>query len=143
MTDCVFALNLAQGLIQDLIQAGTTAARNRNVAVALAIVDSGGHMVGFLRMAGVHTATVEVALAKARSAAAFRRSTRCFAEQLAQGNLSLLAVPGCVPLFGGVPLQHKHRMIGAVGISGADPNIDEAIAQAMCDQLHKSLLFDI
>jgi uncharacterized protein GlcG (DUF336 family) len=72
-----------------------------------------------------------VAQAKARSAAAFRRSTRGFAQQLAEGNLALLAVPGCVPLSGGIPLTHEHRMIGAVGVSGADPNTDEAIAEAM------------
>lgn len=137
MSDAIAGLDLGQDLVQGLIEAGTTAARHRNVSVSLAIVDAGGHLIGFLRMDGVHTATVEVAQAKARSAAAFRRSTRGFAQQLAEGNLALLAVPGCVPLPGGVPLLQEQRLIGAVGVSGASPDVDESIADAMHDQFRK------
>ena len=143
MSDDATEPYLDQDLVQALIEAGATAARRRNVCVSLAIVDAGGHLAGFLRMNGVHTGTVEVAQAKARSAAAFRRSTRGFAQQLAEGNLAVLAVPGCVPLPGGIPLMHKQRMIGAAGVSGASPDVDEGIAEAMYDQLHKNSLLNI
>jgi glc operon protein GlcG len=143
MSDKVTEPDLGEDIVQALIEAGLTAARRCNVCVSLAIVDAGGHLLGFLRMSGVHTATTEVAQAKARSAAAFRRSTRSFAQQLADGNLALLAVPGCVPLPGGIPLLHRQRMIGAAGVSGASPDVDEAIAETMYDHLHKNLLQNI
>ncbi|MGE8941805.1 GlcG/HbpS family heme-binding protein [Leptospira interrogans] len=139
MTDCVSAADLQPETIWAILKAGAAVALRRNVAVSLSIVDSGGHLVGFVRMPGVHTATTEVAQAKARSAAAFNRSTRGFAQQLTQGNLSMLAVPGCVPLPGGIPLKHKDRLIGAVGVSGASPDIDEEIAEEMSEHLRNSL----
>ncbi len=130
---------LSEQQIELLLSAGMTAARERKVTVTLAAVDSGGHLVAFVRMNGTHTATADVALAKARCAAAFRRPTRLFAEQLAAGNLSMLAVPGCVPLQGGIPIIIAQRLIGAVGVSGAAPDIDEAIAVAAEQALEGAL----
>jgi glc operon protein GlcG len=122
---------LSQRDVERLLSIGVSAAQGRGVAVTIALVDAGGHLLGFLRMDGVHTATCDVAVAKARSSAAFRRPIRLFAEQLAAGNLSLLTIPGCVPLQGGIPFKLDETMIGAVGVSGAAPDIDEAIALAI------------
>lgn len=143
MSSPITAADLGQKLIQQLIAAGLQAATRLDARVSIAVVDTGGHLAGFLRMEGVHTATVDVAQAKARSAAAFRRSTRIFATQLAEGNLSMLAVPGCVPLAGGIPLTRAQRLVGAVGVSGASPDIDEAIAETVYAQLHESLTHEI
>lgn len=122
---------LPQARVEAVLAAGAEAAREHRAAVTLAVVDDGGHLLGLMRMDGVHTATVEVAIAKARSAAAFRRPIKLFADQLAAGNLALLAIPGCVPLQGGVPIRPDGRIVGAVGVSGAAPEVDEAVAQAM------------
>ncbi|WP_082767161.1 GlcG/HbpS family heme-binding protein [Bosea sp. PAMC 26642] len=143
MNDRVSAPDLNGDLIRGLLDTAVAAAARMGVAVSIAVVDTGGHLAGFLRMEGVHTATVDVAQAKARSAAAFRRPTRVFAQQLAEGNSTLLAVPGCVPLFGGVPLVRSNRMVGAIGISGASPDDDDAIANTIYDQFHKTFSLDI
>lgn len=124
---------VSQRQVERLLAAGVAAAKERGAAVTIAVADAGGHLLGLARMDRVHTATVEVAIAKARSAAAFRRPIRVFAEQLAAGNLSLLAIPGCVPLQGGLPIALDGSMIGAVGVSGAAPDLDEAIAQAVVE----------
>jgi glc operon protein GlcG len=133
---------LSEKQIELLLSAGTAAARERKVTVTLAAVDGGGHLLGLVRMNGAHTATTDVALAKARCAAAFRRQTRLFAEQLAAGNLSMLAVPGCIPLQGGIPIIIGQRLIGAVGVSGAAPDIDDAIAtiaEQACHDIESSI----
>jgi len=124
---------LPQKQVMSLLEAGVAAAQALKAVVTIAVADAGGHLVGLLRMDGVHTATVEVAIAKARSAAAFRRPTRLFAEQLAAGNLSLLTIPGCVPLQGGLAIMVDGALIGAIGVSGAAPEVDEAIASAVAD----------
>ena len=121
---------LAASQVEAVIAAAVATAQDRRVAVSIAVVDAGGHLVGFLRMNGVHSATADVALSKARSAAAFRRPTRLFAEQLAAGNLSMLAISGCVPLQGGIPFVADGRLAGAVGISGAAPDVDDVIARS-------------
>lgn len=143
MSPSITAADLGEDLVNALVAAGVQTSNRLNARVSIAIVDAGGHLAGFLRMEGVHTATVEVAQAKARSAAAFRRSTRMFATQLAEGNLSMLAVPGCVPLAGGIPLTLAQKLMGAVGVSGASPDVDEAIAEAVYKQLHSSLANEI
>jgi glc operon protein GlcG len=135
MTTQGFRQTLAQEQVQALIETGVQAAGKAGVRVSLAVTDDGGHLLGFLRMDGVHTATVDVANAKARCAAAFRRPTRLFAEQLAQGNMALLTIPGLITLPGGLPLTLSDHVVGAVGVSGASPDVDETIATAMRDSL--------
>jgi glc operon protein GlcG len=126
---------LDDGQMQAVIERAVAAARAQGARVSIALVDSGGHLLGFARMHGVHTATVEVAQAKARCAIGFRRPTRIFAEALAAGQLALLATPGVVVLPGGIPIERSGRWLGAIGISGAAPDVDERIAQAAVDSL--------
>jgi uncharacterized protein GlcG (DUF336 family) len=126
---------LDDGLMQAVIERAIAAAREHGVRVSVALVDSGGHLLRFARMHGVHTATVEVAQAKARCAIGFRRPTRIFAEALAAGQLALLATPGVVVLPGGIPIERSGQWLGAVGISGAAPDVDERIARAAVESL--------
>jgi uncharacterized protein GlcG (DUF336 family) len=81
---------------------------------------------------GTNIGSVEVAVAKARSAAMFRRPTKVFQDQVAQGGigLRLLGLPGAVPLDGGVPLLVGGKIIGAVGLSGGTSDQDGACALA-------------
>lgn len=126
---------LRQEQVQAMIETGVETAGAAGVRISLAVTDDGGHLLGFLRMEGVHTATVDVGTAKARCAAAFRKPTRLFAEQLAQGNMALLTIPGLITLPGGLPLTIGDHVVGAVGVSGASPDVDETIATAMRDSL--------
>src|SRR5579875_2757904 len=60
-------LEMAQGLTN----ATCDAARKQNVAMAVAVVDPGGHVVSVARMDGVAFVTTEIAIGKAYTAAAF------------------------------------------------------------------------
>ena len=68
-------------------------------------------------MDGVHSRIVEGSLAKARTAAAFRRPGRDFAMGLAEGPAVLLALPGCLPAAGAVPVRIGGEEAGAVGVN--------------------------
>lgn len=116
--------------VQAALDAGEAAARAAGVRVSLAVVDDGGHLLGFARMDGVHTGTVKVAQAKARCAAGFRKPTREMAQSLAAGMSALLTLPGSLPIPGGVPIRLGEQVVGAIGVSGASPDTDDEIAKA-------------
>ena len=77
-------------------QAAEAAALAEDCRMCIAIIDGGGHLQHFVRMDGTHIASIEVAIAKARCALAFRRPTKAFADAVAATH-RLLALPGMVP----------------------------------------------
>src|SRR6516162_11483891 len=65
---------------------------------AIAIVDHGGFLIYFERMDNTMLGSVEIAIAKARSAALFRRPSKVFEDALAGGgaNMRILALHGVI-----------------------------------------------
>ncbi len=114
-----------------LAAAKAEAARN-NWAVALAVVDSGGHLVAFERMDTTQFGSAEVAIEKARTAAGFRRPSKAFEDMVGAGGAGVryLDLTGAMPIEGGVPLVHDGRIVGAIGISGVTSAQDGQIARA-------------
>jgi uncharacterized protein GlcG (DUF336 family) len=98
----------------------------------IAIVDTGGHLVALERMDVTQYGSVEVALGKATTSAAFRRSSKVFQDLVANGGegLRTLSLPGATPIEGGLPLVHEGRIVGAIGISGVTSVQDGQIARA-------------
>lgn len=105
-------------------------ARGRGLAVVVVVVDDGGHVILLHRMNGAQVASVDVGIGKARTAAIFRRPSRVFEEQVKNGRVAALALPGATALIGGVPVVVGGQVVGAIGVSGDAPDIDEAIAFA-------------
>ncbi len=110
-------------------------AERMKLRVAIAIVDTAGHLVYFEKADDTQTASVEVSIAKARSASNFRRPTKVFEDALNGGRTSVLGLSGAVPVEGGVPLVREGRIIGAIGISGASSAEDGLIAAAAADKI--------
>lgn len=98
--------------------------------VAAAVVDPGGTLVYFERMDGTQNGSSDVAVAKARSAAAFKRPTKAFEEAVAGGRNVLLTLPGALPIEGGLPIVDGGKIVGAIGVSGATSQQDGVCAQA-------------
>lgn len=103
--------------------------------VAVGVVDPGGVLVYFERMDGTQTGSADIAIEKARAAVAFKRSTKLFEEGIAEGRLQNLGLPGALPIEGGVPLIEDGRIVGAIGVSGAQPEQDGACVKAAIDAL--------
>ncbi|MEZ5446029.1 MAG: heme-binding protein [Gammaproteobacteria bacterium] len=104
-------------------------ARRNNWNVVIAIVDDGGHLI-YLQREKVQLGSVEVAITKAKVALMFRRPTRIWEEMVAAGRYGYLAMPGMLPLEGGVPLVFEDEIVGAIGISGVKSSEDGQIAAA-------------
>ena len=103
---------------------------------SIAIVDPGGHLLAFARMNGGRTNNVEIAQAKARGAAAFRRDasemTSIF-EQNANFVTQLMHLMGdrlMIDIGSCVIRSKDGELLGAIAISGASAEEDEVIARA-------------
>lgn len=107
-------------------------ARRNSWNVAVAIVDISGNLVYYEKMDDTHLGSVNVSIAKARSAALFRRPTKAFQDVLAAGGegLRILRLEGAVPLEGGVPIIIDGKIVGAIGVSGVTSQQDGVIAAA-------------
>jgi glc operon protein GlcG len=105
-------------------------AKKRGATVVIVIVDDGGHVILLERLDDTQVASVEVGIGKARTAAIFRRPSRIFEDQIKNGRVASLVLPGATPLQGGVPIIVNGKVIGAIGVSGNTPQEDEEIALA-------------
>ncbi len=97
--------------------------------VVIAIVDDGGHLM-YLQREKVQLGSIEVAITKAKVALMFRRPTKFWEDTVADGGAGYLAMPGMLPIEGGVPLEHGGDIVGAIGISGVKSFEDGIIARA-------------
>jgi uncharacterized protein GlcG (DUF336 family) len=110
-------------------------ARKNSWTMAVAIVDAGGDLVYFERMDNTQLGSVEMAIAKARSAARYKRTTKTFQDTLAAGGdgLRTLGLIGAVPVEGGFPLVMDGKIVGAIGVSGGTSAQDAQCAKAAAD----------
>lgn len=100
-------------------------------AVAIAIVDAGGHPLWLQRLDGTAPISAHIAPAKARTAALGQRESRIYEEMINNGRTSFLSAPVLDGLLeGGVPIVVDGQCIGAVGVSGVKSSEDAQIARA-------------
>lgn len=120
----------------DLVASVLSAARDRGLRAAVAVVDESGCLLAFGRDRDTFPASIELAIAKARTAATFRRDTQAMQRSLEDGRASYLAMPGALPLAGGVPLAFAGSVVGGLGVSGASSVDDAALALAGARAAH-------
>jgi uncharacterized protein GlcG (DUF336 family) len=123
-----------------IMAAAIAAADKAGVAVSVAIVDAGGHLMLLERMEGGRFHTVHSATTKAVCAASNRRET---GSKGAQGQpldvahalgLTLAAGPGrWTAMEGGCPIMAGGECVGAIGIAGGSFEFDERVAREAAD----------
>ncbi|MEO8031358.1 MAG: heme-binding protein [Gemmatimonadota bacterium] len=112
-----------------LAAAAEAEALKRGWTVAIAVVSPEGGLVLFHCLDGTQPASQDIAVAKARTAARFKRPTKAMEDGVAGGRHALLSVPALM-LEGGVPVKRNGQIIGAIGISGMTSAEDGVIAAA-------------
>ena len=117
--------------------ASVAESKKNNWTMAVAVVDTGGHLVYFERMDGTQTGSARVALEKATTAAAYKRPTKVFEDALAAGGagLRILTLSGAVAIEGGLPIVADGKIIGAIGLSGGTAQQDGLAAKAGIDAI--------
>lgn len=143
LAGCCFAIFVAQSFAQvgeknvltlegakQIAAVAEKDAANKGARVVIAIVDDGGSLILLRRLDETQVASVNVAIDKARTASIYRRPSKDFEDQVTNGRVSAMALHGAVALQGGIPITFDRKVIGAIGVSGETPKIDEDIAKA-------------
>jgi len=122
--------------------AAVKAAEKAGIAVAVAVVDAGGHLLVLERMDGGKFHTVHSATTKAVCAASNRRVT---SAKGAQGQpldvahalgLALAAGPErWTAMEGGCPVMAGDECIGGVGVAGGNWEFDEKVAREAAESI--------
>lgn len=112
-----------------MCEAARQHAASLGVAVSVAVVDGGAHLVTFDRMDAAEIAGPHLAVAKATTAVAHRAPTGELALEAAPaGGLAGLGSSGggrYIVFAGGLPLRSADgRVVGGVGVSGASVDQD-------------------
>ena len=109
------------------------AAKN-NWPMAIAIVDSTGHLIMLHRLDNGSYGSIRVATGKAKTAFDFRQPTKNFNDRLTAGTAPhLLTIHGATFIEGGLPIVVGGKIIGAIGVSGGSVTQDAQVAKAGAD----------
>jgi uncharacterized protein GlcG (DUF336 family) len=111
-------------------------ARQENIAITVAVVDAGGHLMVLERMDGGKFHSVHSATTKAVCAASNRRatgSTGAVGQSLdtlhALGLALAAGTERWTAMEGGAPIMAGNECIGAVGVAGGNFEFDERVAK--------------
>jgi uncharacterized protein GlcG (DUF336 family) len=100
----------------------------------VAVVDEGGNLIAFERMANAWLGSIDIAQKKAWTSRAFDITTKDLGANSQSGDQFFgihASNNGRVMIFaGGIPLKKEGRIIGAIGISGGSGEQDHAVAEA-------------
>ncbi|WP_028602681.1 GlcG/HbpS family heme-binding protein [Ottowia thiooxydans] len=117
--------------VKAIAAAAEAEALRNDWAVAIAIVDEGGHLLHFQRLDGTPPVSAHVAPAKARTSALGRRESKVYEDMINGGRYSFLSAPFIEGMLeGGVPIMKDGQCLGAVGVSGVKSANDAQIARA-------------
>jgi uncharacterized protein GlcG (DUF336 family) len=115
------------------IDAAITKADELGLALNVAILDAGGHLIASARMDGALLAAVETSHVKARTSILFGQATKDLVAAVQPGaplyaieastRDPLAFIPGGIPVTGA-----DGRVIGGVGVGGASPDEDHEVA---------------
>ena len=123
---------LNQTDVKKILAAADAHAEKNNWGVSIAVVDDGGHLLGFTRRDACPTISTYIAQEKAKASALGRRETKVYEDIINGGRQSFLNATAVLQgtLEGGVNIVVDGYTIGAVGVSGAKSDQDAEVAKA-------------
>ena len=126
-----------------IMEGAESKAREIGVDMDIAITDDSGSLLMFHRMDHGRITSIDVAISKAFTAAAARRSTRAYGEVSGPGGpafgIHVSNQGRFMIVAGGVPLFVSEEILGGVGCSSGTPDQDEVVAQAGIHAFLKTL----
>lgn len=121
------------------IIAAVNEAKKHNWKMAVSVVNPSGFLVAEATMDGTQYASIEIAEAKARTSALFRRPSGAFQTAINTGgfpaNATILSLSHGVASEGGFPIVIDGKLVGAIGASGGIFTQDAVTAKAGLEAL--------
>ncbi|HLS67149.1 MAG TPA: heme-binding protein [Pseudogracilibacillus sp.] len=130
--------SLSYEAAQRLIKGAIKKAEELNIAVNIAVVDDGGHLISFARMDGAALLSVDIAKNKAYTSAAFGIPTHEWFDLIKDHDAlrtGIVHTDRLVVFGGGYPVYSDDKLAGAIGISGGSEEEDMLCCQAALKQL--------
>lgn len=122
-----------------MMAAAEKKAQEIGVDMDIAIVDDGGNLLMFERMDDARVTSITIAIDKAFTAGAARKSTRDYGNVSGPGQPAFginSSIQGRFMIFaGGLPIFIDDQPVGGIGCSSGSPDQDEEVAQAGIDAL--------
>lgn len=101
-------------------------------AAAIAVADTHGDLLYFVRMDGAPVSSIQIAINKAWTAARERKPTREIGDKVKHPekghDIAYYGDPRYVGWGGGLPIWKNGQVVGAVAVSGLSSNEDVALA---------------
>ena len=141
MADTAQTLQLTSDGAMKMLQAGMDKARSMGVPQCISIVDSGGHMLAFIRMDGAFSMSLETSLRKARTAAAYGLPTGHI-EAGVDIKLAMGTDGQRINLPGGLPVIIDGEIAGAIGVGSGTGAQDLEVAKAAIAAIEGAQSFD-
>jgi glc operon protein GlcG len=114
---------------QHALAAAEQEAEKLHAPCAIAVVDSSGTLVAFLKMDNVRAGSPDLAIGKARTSALLQRPSAETEDNIDKGRVAFVTA-GLMTLRGGMPLLAGKEVVGAIGVASLNKDNDVAIAQA-------------
>lgn len=115
------------------VVAAVAKARELGLLINVAVTDTNGTLMAFLRMPTAFLHSIDIAIDKAKTASGFRMATGDLYNALKENDnvtRGLIRRDNCVLFGGGMPLMDGDDIIGGIGVSGASEDEDLACAAA-------------
>lgn len=127
-------MNITLEQAQKAIKNALEKAKELDLKMNIAIVDSGVNLVAFAKMDDAWIGSIDIALKKAKTARYFNMPTGEIGE-LSQPGESLFNIEhsngGLITFPGGIPIKNsKGEILGAIGVSGSSVENDHEVASA-------------
>ena len=134
--DIPYGVSISGEKAKQVLAAAEAEAKKRNWKEVIAVVDTNGELVSFLRMDGAQIGSGTVSQGKARTAARFggrpKRGTTCTKPAIP---ISGPSIQSLVASPGGFPLIEGGKLIGAIGCSGGTGDQDALICKIGADTI--------
>jgi glc operon protein GlcG len=95
-------------------------------AAVIAVADPNGELIGLLRLDGSLISSVQIAIAKAFTAARLRRPSRALSQS--GFDVAYYGDSRYVGFAGGLPILHGGAVVGGIGVSGLSPEREDEVA---------------
>jgi len=117
-----------------VLNASIEKAKELNIPVSIAVVDTGGHLASFTRLDSAY-GVIDFAVKKAKTAVMFGVDSDIMGAIIAGAELHSYGMinsnDGLLTIAGGIVIRDRNgNIIGAVGSSGGTPQQDKEIAEA-------------
>ena len=129
MADTAPSLKLTYEGAAKLLAAAVAKARDMSVPQCICIVDAGGHLLTMARMDGAFALSVDTALRKAQTAAAYGIPTGDIAAGI-DIKLAIATEGKRINLPGGLPVIVGGEVVGAIGVGSGTGEQDREVAAA-------------